>query len=189
MASHTTATFTLRRCPRLLFEYNIEPDMLCTVFCDSSWQDDPDTSRSTSGYHIFCQGGVIESATTLPDPVALSSAEAEYNNACVAGMAVTAAMMLINEIRGKDPDTAVKIPLLVDNQAAVSMGESFTDTKRTRHILRRYHYVRWMIKAGRAVMIWIPGDIQLADPATKALQASMPTYVLFVAMAETTVPV
>jgi hypothetical protein len=139
MASHTTATFTLRRCPRLLFEYNIDTDMLCTVFCDSSWQDDPDTSRSTSGYHIFCQGGVIESATTLPDPVALSSAEAEYNNACVAGMAVTAAMMLINEIRGKDPDTAVKIPLLIDNQAAVSMGESFTDTKRTRHILRRYH--------------------------------------------------
>jgi Reverse transcriptase (RNA-dependent DNA polymerase) len=172
---------------RLLFEYGIESDMPCTVFCDSSWQDDQDTGRSTGGYHIFCQGGIIESATTLPDPVAMSSAEAEYNNSCVAGMAATATMMLINEIRGLDPDSPIRTPILIDNKAAISMGESFRDTKRTRHILRRYHYVRWMVEKERAVLIWIPGDIQLADPATKNLQATTPTYVLYVAIAETVV--
>jgi hypothetical protein len=172
---------------RMLFEYGIDPDMPCTVFCDSSWQDDLDTGRSTGGYHIFCQGGVIESATTLPDPVAMSSAEAEYNNSCVAGMAATAMMMLINEIRGSEPDEPIRTPMLIDNRAAISMGESFRDSKRTRHILRRYHYVRWMVEQERAVLIWIPGDIQLADPATKNLQASKPTYILFVAIAETVV--
>ena len=34
-------------------------------FSDSSWQDCPDTAKSTGGYKIFCQGGLIEANSTL----------------------------------------------------------------------------------------------------------------------------
>ena len=49
------------------------------VFSDSSWQDCPDTGRSTGAYIIFYQGGLIEHGTHVPGPVAQSNVENEYN--------------------------------------------------------------------------------------------------------------
>ena len=172
----------------LIFSQNIHPtESTFYVFADSSWQDCPDTGRSTGGYHIFYQGGIVDSAMTFPTPVALSSAEAEYNNACHACVAINAMAMLINDMNGRDPDTPLNIPLLMDNTAAISMGESFKDTKHTRHINRRYHYVRYMVDDERVCMMWIPAHLQMADPATKCLSAIEPTYITFRKVAETEV--
>ena len=55
-------------------------------FSDYSWQDCPDTGRSTGAYMIFYQGGTIDHGTHIPGPVAQPSAESEYNAACTAGM-------------------------------------------------------------------------------------------------------
>ena len=41
---------------------------------DSSWQDFPDTGRSTRGYTTFYQGGAIDNHKHVPRPVAQSSA-------------------------------------------------------------------------------------------------------------------
>jgi hypothetical protein len=119
--------------------------------------------------------------------VALSSARAEYNNTCAAAVAATAIGMLLKDIRGLDTDVPLRIPLLLDNKACISMGESFSDTKHNRHIIWRYHYVCHMVKDDRIVLHWVPADVQLADPVTKCLNASSPTYDLFRAMAETIV--
>ena len=54
-------------------------------FSDSSWQDCPDTERSTGEYIIFYQGGPIDHVTHVPGPVSQYSAESEYNAACTAG--------------------------------------------------------------------------------------------------------
>ncbi len=53
-------------------------------FTDSSWNDDVDTGRSSGCFMIIYMGGVVEHSSNMPDPVALSSAEAEYNEACLA---------------------------------------------------------------------------------------------------------
>ena len=95
--------------------------------------------------------------------------------------------MLIQEMLGNDPDEPLGVPLFVDNKAAISMGNSFRDTKHNRHVLRRYHYTRWMVENGRIILIWIPGDVQLADACTKNLSAVAPTYIIFIAMVETPV--
>ena len=172
---------------RLLFENDIPPNHPLIAYSDSSWQDCPDTGRSTGGYVLFMQGGVVDAASCLPDPVALSSAEAEYNTCCVAGTAANACAMLIQEMLGNDPDKPLGVPLLLDNKAAISMGNSFRDTKHNRHVLRRYHYTRWMVENGRVILIWIPGQVKLADPCTKNLSAVAPTYIVFLAMVETQV--
>ena len=172
----------------LLYYQNIDITKSAFIgFADSSWQDCPDTGRSTGGYHIFLQGGVVDSEMTFPVPVALSSAEAEYNNACYACVAINALAMLVNEFEDCDPDMPLNIPLLLDNTACISMGESFRDTKHTRHILRRYHYVRWACATDRVNLLWIPTDVQLADPATKCLIATEATYTLFRSIVETSV--
>ena len=65
-------------------------------FSHSSWQDCPDTGRSTGSYIIFYQGGPIDHGTHVPVPVSQSSAESEYNAACTAGMALAHFRMLIH---------------------------------------------------------------------------------------------
>ena len=65
-------------------------------FSDSSWQDCPDTGRSTGAYIIFYQGGLIDHGTHVPGPVAQYSAESEYNAACTAGMALAHFRMLVH---------------------------------------------------------------------------------------------
>ena len=56
------------------------------AFSDSSWQDYPDTGRSTRAYIIFYQGVPIDHGTHVPVPVSQSSAGSDYNAACTARM-------------------------------------------------------------------------------------------------------
>ena len=51
------------------------------AFSDYSWQDCPDTGRSTGAYIIFYQGGKIDHVTHVTGPVDQSSTESEYNAA------------------------------------------------------------------------------------------------------------
>ena len=113
-------------------------------FSDSSWQDFPDTERSTGSYIIFYQGGPIDNGTHVPGPVAQSSAESQYNAACTAGMALARFRMLVHELLNEDPDMVPKeAPLIVlDIKSAMCMAKNGRDTKHTRHISRRMHFVR-----------------------------------------------
>ena len=84
------------------------------AFYEFSWQDCPDTVRSTGAYIIFYQGGPIDHGTHVPVPVAQSSAGSEYNAACTAGMAFAHFRMLVHEFLNKDPDIVPeKAPLSV----------------------------------------------------------------------------
>ena len=113
-------------------------------FSDSSWQDCPDTGRSTGAYIIFYQGGTIYHGTHVPGPVAQSSVESEYNTACTAGMALAHFRMLIHEFLNKYPDMVPnEDPLIVlDNKSTMCMAKNGKDTKHTRHIAKRMHFVR-----------------------------------------------
>ena len=114
------------------------------AFSDSSWQDCPDTGRSTGEYIIFYQGGPIDHGVHVPGPVAKSSAESEYNAACTAGMALAHFRMLIHELLNKDPDIIPQEALLIvlDSKSAICMAKNGKDTKHTRHIARKMSFVR-----------------------------------------------
>jgi hypothetical protein len=96
---------------KLIFQYGIDPTTEVIAFIDSSRQDCPDTSRSTGGYKIFYMGNIIDEAITLPTPVALSSAHAEYQTGAVTMAALIAATMLIQELQGLDPDEPRNVPV------------------------------------------------------------------------------
>ena len=65
----------------ILRQANIKTNNNLMAFSDSSWQDCPETVRSTGAYIIYYQGGPIDHSTHVPGPVAQSSAESEYNAA------------------------------------------------------------------------------------------------------------
>ena len=120
-------------------------DALVPDICsDSIWQYCPDTGRSTGAYIIFYQGGPIDHGTHVTVPFAQYSAESDYSSAYTAGMALAHFRMLIHELLNKDPDIVPdKNPLIVlDSKYSMCMAKNGKDTKHTRHIARRMHFVR-----------------------------------------------
>ena len=100
-------------------------------FYDSSWQDCPDTGRSTGSYIIFYQGGTIDHGTHVPVPVAQSSAESEYNAEFTSEMALAHFRMLVHELLNDDPYMVPKeAPLIVLNsKSAMCTVNNGKDTK------------------------------------------------------------
>ena len=114
------------------------------VFSDSIWQNFPYTSRSIGAYIVFYQGGPINNFTYVPDIVAQSSADSEYNSAYTTGMALENFSMLNNELLNKYPDVVPEqAPIIIlDKKSATCMAKSGKDTKHTIHISRRMYLVR-----------------------------------------------
>ena len=121
---------------------------------------------------IIYMGGVVEHSSNMPDPVALSSAEAEYNEACLACMATAHLKQFLEDLElpfVEDKKSKKPIQIFIDNRSAVDMGASFRDTQRTRHMMRRYHYVREGVESNQHALIWITNIAQVADMGTKIL--------------------
>ena len=159
----------------LLRTHEIEANEI-TAFSDASWQDCPDTGRSTIGYLVFYQGGVVAANSNIPTPVAMSSAEAEYMAACAAAMNASVLRALLYDMRYlgtqqykmvEDKVEFQPVILCVDNSAAVAMADSQRLTKKTRHIARHFHFVREGVKQGLHALRWISNKAQLADVLTK----------------------
>jgi hypothetical protein len=96
-------------------------------------------------FHDLLIEGVVEHSSNMPDPVALSSAEAEYNESCLACMTAAHLKQFLEDLEWPfvdDKKSKKPIQIFIDNRSAVDMDATFKDTQRTRHMMRRYHYVR-----------------------------------------------
>jgi hypothetical protein len=147
-------------------------------FSDSSWNDDIDTGRSTGCFILTYMGGIVDHSSNMPDPVALSSAEAEYNEGCVAFMAASHLRMLLCELEGMEEAEMSPTTIFFDSKSAIAMGNSYHDTKHTRHIMRRYHYVRNEIVAKRFTMHWIGTEFMVSDIGTKQTPGPRHTFLV-----------
>jgi hypothetical protein len=119
---------------QMLRSQNLSPKYPFYSFSDSLWNDNVDMGRSTGGYIIIYVGGMVNHSSNLPEPVALSSDEAEYNEGCLIFMGPSHLMMILSES---------KMPLTViyfnSKSAIAAMGASYKDTKHTCHIMYRYY--------------------------------------------------
>ncbi len=84
--------------------------------------------------HDLLLGDVVEHSSNMPVSVALSSAEAEYNEACLACMATAHLKQFLKDLElpfADDNRSKNTIQILIDNRSAVDMGASFKDIQRT----------------------------------------------------------
>jgi hypothetical protein len=147
-------------------------------FSDSSWNNDVDTGRSTGCFILTYMGGIVDHSSNMPDPVAFSSAEAEYYEGCVAFMAASHLRMLLCELEGIEEADMAPTTIFFDSKSAIAMGNSYRDTKHTRHIMRRYHYVRNEIVAKRFTMHWIGTEFMVSDIGTKQTPGPRHTFLV-----------
>ena len=82
-------------------------------------------------------------------------------------MASSHLRMFLAELEGIEESDLPPTAMYFDSKSAIAMGESYKDTKHTRHIMRRYHYVREGILSNRFIMAWISTAMQFADIGTK----------------------
>ena len=105
----------------LLRQASITTENHVINFYVSSRKDCTNTGRSTGTYIIFYQGGPIDHATHVPEPVVQSSVESEYNAECTTKMALAHFRMLIHELLNKGTDIVPEEdPLIVlDSKSAM----------------------------------------------------------------------
>jgi hypothetical protein len=146
---------------------DIGMDMNFYGYSDADWSGDSDTSRSTSGFVFISNHGAISWSSRRPSMVSLSSTESEYIGLANAGQHLAWLRSFFEEI-GQPQSSATEIRC--DNRAAIILTKDPQFRARTKHIQRKYHYVRdGLVATGEAVILWYPTDEMVADIFTKAL--------------------
>ena len=112
---------------------------------DADWAGDTDTSRSHTGYILMMNGGPISCKSRRQDNVSLSTSEAKFVAASLAGQeAIYLPEMLTNF--GFSQTKAIL--LYEDNLACVAMSKNPVRRKFSRHIDIRKCYVRELVLNG-----------------------------------------
>ncbi len=68
-----------------------------------------------------------------------------------------------------DEKSKKQILLFIDNMITVDMGASLKVTKKARHMIQPYHYVREGIERNQHALIWITSNAKVAYLVTKTL--------------------
>jgi hypothetical protein len=146
---------------------DISGDMDFYGFSDSDWSGDIDTSRSTSGYAFISSRGALGWSSKRQAMVAQSSTESEYIGLSNAGMHLAWLRTFFAEVGHEQRGPT---ELFCDNQAAIILCKDPQFRARTKHIQRKYHFVRDDIVAkGEAVVRYVSTHDMVADILTKPL--------------------
>jgi hypothetical protein len=156
---------------------HLDPGSLI-YFCDSAFGD-CDGGKSTGCIIGFYRGSPIDFSSFVPDPVAMSSAEAEVNTLTIGIMSAMHVKMIHQEVTHGDSSRPLTIPFLMDSVAAMLITKNDRGTQRTRHIERRYLYCRHAYTRADISLHFVEGKrYQIADIGTKNLTSSEYAYKL-----------
>jgi hypothetical protein len=139
-------------------------------YSDADWSNCPDSSRSVSGYTFMLAGGAVSWASARQPCVALSSTEAEYIALTEAAKEAIWLRTFFAEI-GRP--LSAPLDILGDNQGAIALGKNPEFHKRTKHIRRRYHFIREAVDAGDVHIAFVPTRQMVADVLTKAMSRDL----------------
>lgn len=134
-------------------------------FTDSDMSGDVDTAKSTSGYLMTFGGAAVSWQSRLQKCVALSTTEAEYIAAVEAGKELIWMRNFLEEL-GLDQGNYL---LHCDSQSAIHLAKNATFHSRTKHIKRRYHWIREAIEDKSFELIKIHTSENCSDMMTKTL--------------------
>jgi hypothetical protein len=98
--------------------------------------------------------------------MALSTAEAEYVSASEATAQAIWLRFVLDDFGEMQAEAT---PLFCDNMSAISMAKNPVFHQRTRHINKKYHFIKEALQEGVIDMKFCRNEEQLADIFTKAL--------------------
>ncbi|CAL2226911.1 unnamed protein product [Prunus armeniaca] len=147
-------------------EYVAGKSALLIGYCDSDWSGSEDDRKSTSGYAFSFGSGTFAWASVKQQSVALSTVEAEYMSAAEAtSQAIW--LRLVLEDFGEEQTTTTT--LFCDSTSAIAMAKNPVFHQKSKHIDKKFHFIRDEIQKGVIELIYCKGEEQIADIFTKAL--------------------
>eukprot|EP00253_Pinus_taeda_P031585 PITA_31585 len=108
-----------------------------------------DDRKITSAYVFHMGLGAISWASKKHPIVALSTAEAEYVAATVE---TCQAIWMRRMLRSLCQEQAKGTMIFCDNSSAIALSKNFVFHKRTKHIDRKFHYIRELVNNGEIVL-------------------------------------
>ena len=128
---------------------------------------DMNTSRSTSGYVMTYVGGAVSWQSRLQKAMAISTTKAKHMASVKAGKEV----IWMNEFIGELGVQQEEFQLYCNNQSAIHLAKNATYHSRTKHIHRRYHWLRERIEEKEFSLVKVHTTKNGLDMFTKVLSA------------------
>ncbi|XP_070662512.1 secreted RxLR effector protein 161-like [Malus domestica] len=141
--------------------YEKEKRAVLVGYYDSDWSGSEDDMRSTSGYAFNLGSGVFSWAS-----IKQSSVEVEYISAAEA---TAHAIWLRFVLSDFGEEQAEPTKLLCDNTSAIAISKNPVHHHKTRHINRKFHFIRDALQDGEIDLVYYKTKEQVADIFTKAL--------------------
>lgn len=135
------------------------------AFVDSDFANDIVDRKSTTGFLIQVFGNTIFWNSKKQGIVSLSTCEAEYVAAAAATVEVKFVRNILHEMQINVPRP---IKIFEDNVGSIHISKN-PETKRSKNIDTKYHYLRHQTWKGLIELTYIPSKQQLADLLTKSL--------------------
>ncbi|KAG7542504.1 Ribonuclease H-like superfamily [Arabidopsis thaliana x Arabidopsis arenosa] len=135
-------------------------------YSDSSHNVDLDDGRSTTCHIFFLDDCPITWCSQKQETVAMSSCEAEFMAATEAAKQAIWLKELLSEILNTE---GKKVLLRIDNKSAIALTKNPVFHGRSKHIHRRYHFIRECVENEQVEVEHVPGNEQKADILTKPL--------------------
>ena len=134
----------------------------------SSWNTDPDDSKSQSGYVFTLNGAAVSWRSAKQSIVARSLTESEYIAASEASQEAIWMKEFIMEL-GVVPSALDPVSIYYDNMGAIANAQEPRSHKKLKHIKLRFHAIREHIQDGDIKICKVHTDLNVADPLTKPL--------------------
>ena len=135
-------------------------------YSEISHNEDPDDGKSTTGHIFYLGDSPISWCSQKQDTVALSSCEAGFMAGTEAARQAIWLQDLLSEVTGEPCETVL---IRIDNQSAIALTRNPVFHGKSKHIHKRYHFIRECVENGQVEVEHVPGEEQKADILTKAL--------------------
>jgi hypothetical protein len=150
------------------FFYEVSTKLQVHGYIDANWAGSISDMRSTNDF-MFSFGSVAVTWSSKKQlTVALSSIEAEYRGATMAGCEVAWLCKLLGDL-GLHVDRQVVI--YCDNLSNIQLARNPMFHAETKHIEVHYHFIREKVLAGEIDPIYVSIEDQVVDIFTKVLGA------------------
>lgn len=146
-------------------------DGVLNASSDASWCSNID-SKSNAGYVTQIGDNLISWNSSKQKLIALSTMESELMAAHECARELTWLISILEEL-GESDFVTKPVTIHCDSTATISWVKNGGKHARTKHINRRYHYIRDEAKRRRIQMEYVSTKDQIADIMTKYLTPDM----------------
>lgn len=139
---------------------------LFTTYSDADYGGNPDNGRSTSGVSVIMASGAISWMSHLQSIVTLSTTEAEYIAAVLAGQEISWLHNLFLELGFESKSPSI---LNIDNNSAIAVAKDPQHHGWMKHLDLCHYWLRDTVESGIIAVTHIPGTDNPVDVLTKPL--------------------